>query len=289
MIFEIRAMSVSEILDTGFALVRSRLRDLAGIGFIVYLPFAVLSLVLAAIVGPEAERLAVVDPEQMADALPVLLLMGSASLLAYALGFPLIVAAVTALVGGVYLGRQVTLGGAMRTGLERFLPLLGTFLLFGLSALVVAAAVGVSIGLLIGAAASWLGGAAATLVGFLGLLVMGVLYTYVTSAYAVILQVVIFEQLWAWRAILRALELTHGMRLRTLTVVFVMTLVVFFPIVIVQIFFGDIPVIGLAAVSALQALGFAYTSCTEVVLYFDLRCRKEAFDLEYLAQLVEAA
>ena len=136
MSFEIRAMSISEILDTGFALVRARLRDLAAIGVLVYLPFAVLTLALSALVGPEAERLAVNDPDQALAALPAILLVGSASFLAYLLGFPLVVAAATALVGGVYLGRQVTLGEAMRTGFERYFPLLGTFLLFGASTFV---------------------------------------------------------------------------------------------------------------------------------------------------------
>jgi hypothetical protein len=37
-----------------------------------------------------------------------------------------------------------------------------------------------------------------------------------------------------------------------------------------------------------QAMGNAFTSAVAVVLYFDIRCRQEAFDLEHLARLVAA-
>jgi len=146
---------------------------------------------------------------------------------------------------------------------------------------------GIGLGTLIGVVSATLGGGPAAGVALLGALGVAVLYVYLSAAFAVILQVVIFERLSALSAILRALSLTAGMRLRTLSVIIVATLVVFFPAVMMEIFFGDVPVVGALLVSAVQALGFAYTSCTQVVLYFDLRCRKEAFDLEYLAQLVE--
>ncbi len=51
---------------------------------------------------------------------------------------------------------------------------------------------------------------------------------------------------------------------------------------------GWIPVVGPIATGLSQALGFAYTSTLGVLLYFDIRCRKEAFDLEHLSRLVEA-
>ena len=286
MSFEVRSMSVSEILDTGFALVRSRLRDLAGIGFIVYLPFAVLSAAVALLVGPEAERLAATDAGELATALPAVLAIGGVSLLAYALGFPLIVAAVTVLVGGVYLGREVSLTDALRTGLRRYLPVLMTFLLFALMSMASILSAALALGTLVGFVSSALGAPAAFAIGLLGFAAVVVLYVYLSSAFAVILQVVVFEGTSGLRAIYRAFALTDGMRLRTLAVIFVATLVVLFPAVMVELFFGGIPVVGVFLVSAVQALGFAYTSCTEVVLYFDLRCRKEAFDLEYLAQLV---
>ena len=38
-----------------------------------------------------------------------------------------------------------------------------------------------------------------------------------------------------------------------------------------------------------QAMNNAFVAAVEVVLYFDIRCRKEAFDLEHLARVVASA
>ena len=47
--------------------------------------------------------------------------------------------------------------------------------------------------------------------------------------------------------------------------------------------------LGLGALlgSLAEAVGVAFASAVSVVFYFDIRCRKEAFDLEHLAGLVE--
>jgi hypothetical protein len=46
--------------------------------------------------------------------------------------------------------------------------------------------------------------------------------------------------------------------------------------------------VGLLIWASFQAVGFAFTTAAIVVLYFDLRCRAENYDLELLAQQVEA-
>jgi hypothetical protein len=51
---------------------------------------------------------------------------------------------------------------------------------------------------------------------------------------------------------------------------------------------GMIPIVGLLVWGTFQAVGFAFTTAVMVVLYFDLRCRAENYDLELLAQQVEA-
>jgi hypothetical protein len=56
----------------------------------------------------------------------------------------------------------------------------------------------------------------------------------------------------------------------------------------IELGLGWIPLVGPIATGLAQALGFAYTSTLGVLLYFDIRCRKEAFDLEHLSHLVEA-
>jgi hypothetical protein len=48
------------------------------------------------------------------------------------------------------------------------------------------------------------------------------------------------------------------------------------------------PLLGAVIEGFAQAISTAYGTVVIVLLYFDARCRKEAFDLEHLAQLVEA-
>ena len=52
--------------------------------------------------------------------------------------------------------------------------------------------------------------------------------------------------------------------------------------------FSFVPMVGPVFSGLASAVGTAYVSAVIVVLYFDVRCRKEAFDLEHLAQLVAA-
>jgi hypothetical protein len=55
----------------------------------------------------------------------------------------------------------------------------------------------------------------------------------------------------------------------------------------VQLMIGEIPVLGALLWGAVQAICQAYLFTATVVVYFDMRCRNEAFDLEHLAQMVE--
>ena len=57
----------------------------------------------------------------------------------------------------------------------------------------------------------------------------------------------------------------------------------------IQLMVGSVPVLGALVWGVVQALCQAYVYATTVVAYFDVRCRTESFDLEHLAQLVEAA
>jgi hypothetical protein len=54
-----------------------------------------------------------------------------------------------------------------------------------------------------------------------------------------------------------------------------------------QLLLGYLPLVGPLASGIVQAIGAAFQSAFLVLLYFDIRCRKEAFDLEHLAGLVE--
>ena len=54
-----------------------------------------------------------------------------------------------------------------------------------------------------------------------------------------------------------------------------------------QFIVGALPVLGALIWGVVQALCQAYLFAAAVVVYFDMRCRLESFDLEHLAQMVE--
>ncbi len=170
---------------------------------------------------------------------------------------PVLWASITYAIGESYLGREVTIGEALHAGVDVFLPLIGTWILAYL----------------------------AILGGFLLLIIPGI---YLTLAFLLVMQVMVLERRFGVRALGRSRELMGGHMLRGFGILLVGALIVSLLTSGIELGVGWIPVIGPIATGLAQALGFAYTSTLGVLLYFDIRCRKEAFDLEHLSRLVEA-
>jgi hypothetical protein len=207
-----------------------------------------ISLVMS-LLGPEAAA----SPEDLAPVLASFALL----ILLSAIAVPILSAAITHAIGESYLGRPVTIGEALHAGLEVLLPLIGTWILAYL----------------------------AILGGFLLLIVPGI---YLTLAFLLATQVMVLERRFGVGALGRSRELMRGHMLRGFGILLVGTLLVSLLSSGIEIGLGWIPLFGPLAVGLAQGLGFAYTSTLGVLLYFDIRCRKEAFDLEHLSQLVEA-
>lgn len=219
---------------------------------LLVVPAAVVYVPLAlasAAVTPEAAN----RPEDLLGALGVVFALSLATLLA----MPVVVAAITHAIGESYLGRSVTVGESFRVGLGMLLPLLGTWLLAGL----------------------------AILGGFLLLVVPGI---YLVLAFLLLTQVMVLERTFGTSALGRSRELMRGHMLRGFGILFVGGLLASFLTYGVQVGLGWIPLVGPLGAGLAQAVSFAYTSSLGVILYFDIRCRKEAFDLEHLSRLVEA-
>jgi len=163
-------------------------------------------------------------------------------------------------IGELYLGRSVTLGRAYGQILAIFIPLTGTLLL---SALAVTGA-------------------------SLLLLIPGI---YFMLAFILINQVMVFERVFGSRALGRSRELMRGNFLRAIGILLLEAIVsgtLSFGLGLAFRVFHSAWLSGLVAgvsSSVAESLGAAGL----VVLYFDIRCRKEAFDLEHLARLVESS
>jgi hypothetical protein len=240
--YEVRAMSLGELLDTGFRLLRDHFVTLIGISALLYVPLSVLQAAFGTPAPGQAPGLT----------LGISLLF---ALLFLAIS-PVVGVAITYALGEAYLGREVTIGDALRKGLEILMPLLGTSFLAGLAMLAAT--------LLLILPGIWLG---------LGMLLLS--------------QVMVFEGRFGVEAIRRSLELMKGQRLRALGIVLVVAILSSVVGFGAQLALGFIPFVGPVASGLVSAATGAYMSAVLVVLYFDIRSRKEAFDLEHLARAVE--
>jgi hypothetical protein len=112
-------MSLAEILDTSFRILRDHFVPIVGISAILNVPVAI--------------GQALVESQSQAGAEASLPTIGLAfGLLSFALVSPLVGAAITHLIGELYLGREARLGESFRVAFGIFVPLLGTMLLVGL-------------------------------------------------------------------------------------------------------------------------------------------------------------
>lgn len=284
MSYEIRSLTLAELLDTAFQLLRDRFVLLCGLAAIVQAPIAV-------VLGPlmsDPRALSLLGDEA-ALALVALLLVYLVLML---LAFPVVAAAITRAVGDVYLGWRAGWGRALAAGLRRLVPLLLTFLLFSLVALAAAVlAFGVVGAVMLGAMA--LVGPDSSVALFVTTLVVSaavgfVYYLYVITPFAVLTQVVVLEDVAFFDAIVRAFQVVAGHRLRVVGVLLVAGVLVTIPVSGLGLVGTAWPWVGAVLSAVGQSIGFAFTSAAGVLLYFDLRCRKEGFDLEHLARMVEA-
>jgi hypothetical protein len=237
--YEVRAMSFGEILDTGFRLLTNHFGLLIGIAGMVYVPLAV----LGAVVVRDLDGIS-------------LAVLGFAWLVTVVLS-PVVTGAMTFALGEVFLGREVSIGRALRAGLSMVTGLIGTGLL-------------------------------STLAILLGLIVFVVPGVYLIFAYLLLTPVMVFERTFGPRALGRSMQLMRGSMGRAfgiLVVTGIMTSVIGWT---VNLSLGAVPLLAPVGSALVQTLVSAYSAAVVVLLYFDIRSRKEAFDVEHLAQAVEA-
>lgn len=250
MAYEIRPMSLGEILDIGFRLLRNHFWLLVGLAATIYVPLGLVGEAFPIAAGISASG-------EVLSASPLaLVLLSLVTLVVVGVGAPLASAAMTAAVGDIYLGRPTGVAPALRRAWALFMPLAWTTLL---SYAIIAA-------------------------GLLLLIVPGL---WLMLAYFVSSQVVLLEGLSGMAALRRSGELMRGNKGRA----FLMALAVG---VLQAVVSGattsalqDLPLLGVAVGTVVSTVSMAYLIAVTVVFYFDLRCRRDAFDLEHLARMIE--
>ena len=247
--YQLRPLSIGEILDGAFTLLRRHFGVMLSISIICQgLPTA-LGLYVEFAGGIEAQ----------------FGLWAVAQLLSI-VGYLLLNGAAVRVVSEAYLGRTSTVGDAMGFATGK----MGGILVSGIAVSIIA------------------------FLGFVLLIVPGVI---ALCGYALVIQVVVLEDLKASTdALGRSWSLTKGFKGKVLTlwfVLFMFLMLIFIGFgVVAALAAGFAPVLAVPAIVALALvwlLVYPLMSCVFTLLYYDLRVRKEAFDLELLSQQVGLA
>ncbi len=256
--FDLRPMGIGDILDTTFRLYKARFVPFLVISLALYVPMGIVFawFQTSALAGMEAPRaLAHADPEAAAQILRSFLAFVLFVLLYGLVVFPICYGVMVVQVSATYLGENLSGAGAFRRAAPRLLRLLAANFIVGvLNAL-----------------------------GYLLLIVPGIIFTLY---FILVPAAVVLEGCGVFRSLSRSVELVSG----NLGKGFLLGLVVFCLVMAVSailqgfIFFlpvGEFLKVFLNQVSA--ALLLPIQTAAFILFYYDLRIRKEAFDLERLA------
>ena len=172
-------------------------------------------------------------------------------LLAVAFG-PLFQLAATIVIADAYLSRPTTFGVALSRAFSIFFPYLGTTLLFGLA-----------------------------LIPLTLLFIVPGLYFAV--AWMLIGPIGVVEGLFGTRAMKRSRDLVRGHWWRTFGTMTIGTIGSTIASMGFAMLFAFIPIVSAIFSGAVQAVFATYGTALLIVLYLDLRCRREDYDLQLLA------
>lgn len=244
----LRPLSTGEVLDTSFGLYRS-----------LFIPLVIVAIVCRSVpdvLGIYLQQLSGTSPMAIFDNWPLLLLQLALAVLLNNVG----VAASTLIVSGAYLGEPTTANNALPRAFRLIGPLVLLSLLSSIS----------------------------IFIGFLALFVPGViLFSGLVLATAVL---VLEQPIGVTASMSRSWELTKGFRFKVLVSVFVAALLFVVPTMIVTVLAaigslagGWSPLVSQILSVVLQIFVYPLVYVVITVLYYDLRVRKEGFDLELLA------
>ena len=262
---QLRPLSIGEVLDAGFRLLRARFGTLVVCVLVPMVPLSILATILEASTNEAAFDINATattssDGSVIAGALISTLLQGAAAALA--------VAACFRVISSAYLGEEATAGPSLRYGLSRLLPLMVAYIVLSIT-------LGIS---------------------FL-LVIPGI---FLSVKWSVTFAAIVSERAGPFSAMGCSWELTRGHWWRTfgtLLVLGLLSLVLYLAIVAglgsAIATNGDMSELTYATLTValtivLFAILYPLIAAIISVMYYDLRVRNEGFDLQLLAQGVGA-
>jgi hypothetical protein len=315
-------MSIGDMFDAAFKLYRRHFLIFIGIVALVQVPMAIVQYLLQYVVGRAATldvlqfsaRPPVFRPGQNPlDSLPI-----NSFLTFYAITIgvgvfqgliiqSLITGALATAISRSYLGQPISILDAYRFGLRRYLSLIGAaMLLLLVGAFMLLVFAGCSFGVVVAFAATLRGSQATTLATLLGaLFVVGVVLLFIPVVlfffirFILSTQAIVLEGLGPLSGLARSWRLVGKSFWRAL-LIFVLVLVLSYIISVIPsllALFGLNLISGGAATAQLRnqaigtfiaqiglILGLPLLFSIYTLLYYDLRIRKEGYDIELMAQ-----
>ena len=303
-VFELRPMGLADMLDAVIRLYRHNFGILVRIAAVIFVPLGLLQ------VASTAAAVGGIDMEAPTPTMtvPMMTVLGGAGLVVYFLLFllsmPIMQGAMAKAVAQANLGEKTSVKDAYRFALRRWARLLGATILYGLVSLAVVAVPLIPAAVLIGGAA-FAGdaagpqfGIAGILTGIVGMLIAMVLSIWVTFKLVFGPLAVVLEDQAPVEALRRSWDLTNGHWVRVVATLFVIGLLTaaltYMVAIPVQIAGALVQVSSPAGGQALAAAGTVVAQLflqpiqivASVLLYYDLRMRKEGFDLVMMAEMI---
>ncbi len=201
-------------------------------------------------------------------------------------------AAAIRVISDSYMGRPPDLGEALSLGASKIWPLFVVGFGKGIIMVLLFAVIAVIASIAMPAMVSGGGGAAAVLFMLLAFFGGCWFIAFVLCGYAVTTPVVVLETLGgAFDAFGRSWDLTRGFKRKIFGIAVVAFLMIYLPILVIGILGGyfrlTAPAMGQAIEvlsAALPIIVYPLFSCIVTLIYYDLRVRREAFDLQVLGQ-----
>jgi hypothetical protein len=251
----LRALTVSEVLDKAFRIYRAKFVSLLGVVAVVMIPQGILLLI---------STLYLTDTRWVEN-ITNLVFQNMATV------------ALVAAISNTNLGKDFTIGSAYSEGVKHFWSVLGAGLLIGI---VVAVPVMIFTFCMI----------AVPVGGIFGLLLLAPVVIFLTTRWSLSSSVIVLENGRAAAGLQRSWELTKDFFWRVLGTSFLagllaillMVLPVFFMNYILGtlgLSFKVIELVGVVVQQLSQILILPFSIAVQVLIYYDLRIRKEGFDL----------
>ena len=282
-------MQLGEILDGSFNIYRRHFGLFMRLAvIIVWLPVAVVVYLTVRFAGNPLEFLNTLEQHPLTSfgvtIVGLIVWVGSSLLLK---------AGTIRVISDSYLGQEPELGSALRFGVARIVPLLLVALSKGLLIILIGVFGALGIGLLV-ALGRLMGPAIGGLLVVVGVVGLCWLVAWIACGYMATTPIVVLEELSSsFDAFGRSWELTRGLRGKVFGTIAVAWLIGYFlPQLVVS---GINSFLAAAGNSSLQTLFVVLASligillapilpCALTLLYYDLRVRREAFDLQILSE-----